>query len=138
FHPAVELIEPSLGLEHEEVVVAFVELVDGICETAATPHFFVCELRACPLGDTLELCRKRRRLFLRYLRRKDEQDFISPHKSSFWPSGASPSAMAQGAAQIVKKMSGRDWTGRQGYAKGGGGAIISSCAGRRLYLRTSA
>ena len=120
FHPAVELIEPSLGLEHEEVVVAFVELVDGICETAATPHFFVRELRACPLGDTLELCRERGRLFLRYLRRKDEQDFISPHKSSFWPSGASPSAMAQGAAQIVKRMSGRGRTEPARIRKGRG------------------
>src|SRR5258706_1897568 len=121
FPPPVELIEPGLGLEHQELVVAFVELLDGIRETATTPRFFMRELRACPLGDTLELCRKRGRLFLRYLRRKDEQDFISPHKSSFWPSGASPSSMAQGAAHVVKRISGRGWTGPARIRKEGGG-----------------
>jgi hypothetical protein len=55
FHPPVELRERAVALEDEEVVVAFVELLNGIRETAASPRFFVRELRARPRGDALEL-----------------------------------------------------------------------------------
>ena len=87
-HAAVELRERRIALEDEEVVVALVELVDGIGETAAAPSFFVCELGAGALSDLLEFADQRRRFLLRDLRREDEQDFISPHVSSFWPSGS--------------------------------------------------
>src|SRR5207245_5411858 len=40
-HAPIELGERAFRLEHEEVVVAFIELLDGVCETAAAPRFFV-------------------------------------------------------------------------------------------------
>jgi len=98
-HPAVELRERAVALEDEEVVVAFVELLDGICETAAAPRFFVRELRARPLGDALEFTDEIRGFLFRHLRREDEQDFVSPHDSSFWPSGV-PSGGTQGAGRL--------------------------------------
>src|SRR5262249_15484103 len=87
-HAAVERRPPRFRVEHEQVVVALVELLDGICESAAAPRLFVCELGADPLSDALELADQRRRFLLRDLRREDEQDFVSPHVSSFWPSGS--------------------------------------------------
>src|SRR5207247_1050297 len=87
-HPSIELGQRAVALEDEEMVDALVELLDGIGQTAAAPRVFVRELGARRLADFLELGDQRGRLFLRYLRRKDEQDFVRPHKSSFWPSGA--------------------------------------------------
>src|ERR1043165_3443617 len=99
FHPPVELREQAVALEDEEVVVALVELLDGIGETAPAPRFFMRELRARPLGDALELTDEIRGFLLRNLRREDEQDFVSPHDSSFWPSGV-PRRGTQGAGRL--------------------------------------
>src|SRR5205823_9988708 len=64
---------------------------------------FVLEQGAGRLGDLLELGRDGRRFFLRHLRRKDVQDFVSPHVSSFWPSGL-PSTRESRSWQIVKDV----------------------------------
>src|SRR5207253_9886678 len=103
-HPPIELGQAALGLVHEEVVVAFVEFFDGIGEATAAPRFFVLERGARSLGDALELTDQRRRLFLRQLRRKDEQDFISPHRSSFWPSGTPPLRWSKELADCQKNF----------------------------------
>ena len=98
-HPAVELGERAIAVEHEEVVVAFSELLDGVCEPAAPPGFLIGELCAGAFGDALEVSDQRRRFFLRNLWRKNEQDFVSPHTSSFWPSGIPPRGI-QGAGKL--------------------------------------
>src|SRR5205807_4622927 len=87
----------------EQMVDALGELLDGIRQTAPSPRVFMREPRACGLADFLELGDERGRLFLRYLRRKDVQDFVSPHKSSFWPSGASSHARLKELDRLSKE-----------------------------------
>src|SRR4029078_6865544 len=67
-HAAIELGKRAIALEDEEVVVAFVKLVDGVSETTAAPRFFILQRGTCLLGDAAELSGERRGFFLRDLR----------------------------------------------------------------------
>src|SRR6266508_5716134 len=54
------------------------------------------------LGDATELADERRSLFLRDLRRENEQDFVRPHDSSFWPSGTPTRARSKELADCER------------------------------------